>query len=44
VADFVAALRRVAGGTTVLDPEVVGQLLVRRRADDPLRHLTPARA
>ncbi|PRY29593.1 response regulator [Pseudosporangium ferrugineum] len=41
VADFVDALRRVAGGATVLDPEVVGQLLVRRRRDDPLRNLTP---
>ena len=35
------ALRRVADGGTVLDPEVVGQLLVRRRRDDPLRNLTP---
>jgi len=25
----------------VLDPEVVSQLLVRRRRDDPLRELTP---
>ncbi len=41
VADFLDALRRVAGGGTVLDPEVVGQLLVRRRRDDPLRNLTP---
>jgi DNA-binding NarL/FixJ family response regulator len=41
VADFLDALRRVAGGATVLDPEVVGQLLVRRRRDDPLRNLTP---
>jgi DNA-binding NarL/FixJ family response regulator len=40
VADFIDALRRVAGGATVLDPEVVGQLLVRRRTDDPLRELT----
>jgi DNA-binding NarL/FixJ family response regulator len=40
VADFIDALRRVARGATVLDPEVVGQLLVRRRADDPLRRLT----
>ena len=31
----------MAGGATVLDPEVVGQLLVRRRRDDPLRALTP---
>ena len=41
VADFLDALARVAGGATVLDPEVVGQLLVRRRRDDPLRNLTP---
>jgi DNA-binding NarL/FixJ family response regulator len=41
VADFVDTLRRVAGGGTVLDPEVVAQLLVRRRRDDPLRGLTP---
>ncbi|MFI5494488.1 response regulator [Actinoplanes sp. NPDC051859] len=41
VADFLDGLRRVANGATVLDPEVVGQLLVRRRRDDPLRNLTP---
>ena len=40
VADFLDALRRVAAGGTALDPEVVGQLLVRRRAD-PLDRLTP---
>jgi DNA-binding NarL/FixJ family response regulator len=41
VAEFLDALQRVAGGATVLDPEVVAQLLVRRRRDDPLRNLTP---
>ena len=41
VAEFLDALSRVAAGGTVLDPEVVGQLLVRRRRDDPLRNLTP---
>ena len=41
VAAFLDGLERVAGGATVLDPEVVGQLLVRRRRDDPLRNLTP---
>ncbi|MBU2667554.1 response regulator transcription factor [Actinoplanes bogorensis] len=41
VAEFLDGLRRVAGGGTVLDPEVVSQLLVRRRRDDPLRALTP---
>jgi DNA-binding NarL/FixJ family response regulator len=40
VDEFVEAAHRVAGGGTVLDPEVVSQLLVRRRAD-PLRRLTP---
>lgn len=39
VDEFVAAARRVAGGGTVLDPEVVSQLLVRRT--DPLDRLTP---
>ena len=38
--DFLDALRRVAAGGTALDPEVVAQLLVRRRAD-PLDRLTP---
>jgi len=40
VSDFLDALRRVAAGGTVLDPEVVAQLLVRRR-DDPMDRLTP---
>ncbi|MDX6743746.1 response regulator transcription factor [Actinocorallia sp. A-T 12471] len=37
VAEFVTAVREVAGGGTVIDPEVVGQLLNR----NPLRDLTP---
>ena len=41
IAEFLDALKRVADGGTVLDPEVVAQLLVRRRRDDPLRELTP---
>ncbi|PVE04758.1 response regulator [Streptomyces scopuliridis] len=41
VADFLEALERVAGGGTAMDPEVVAQLLVRRRSDDPLLSLTP---
>ncbi|WP_326611242.1 response regulator transcription factor [Streptomyces scopuliridis] len=41
VADFLEALERVAGGGTAMDPEVVAQLLVRRRTDDPLLSLTP---
>jgi DNA-binding NarL/FixJ family response regulator len=40
VEDFLSALRRVAAGGTALDPEVVAQLLVRRR-DDPRERLTP---
>jgi len=40
VSDFLDALRRVAAGGTVLDPEVVAQLLVRHR-DDPIDRLTP---
>jgi len=40
VSDFLDALRRVAAGGTALDPEVVAQLLVRRR-DDPMERLTP---
>jgi DNA-binding NarL/FixJ family response regulator len=40
VSDFLDALRRVADGGTALDPEVVAQLLVRRR-DDPMERLTP---
>ncbi len=35
-AEFVDALQRVANGGTALDPEVVRQLLVRRRAIDEL--------
>ncbi|MEV6631137.1 response regulator transcription factor [Actinoplanes sp. NPDC051470] len=40
VDDFLDALRRVAAGGTALDPEVVAQLLIRRR-DDPRNRLTP---
>ncbi len=39
VEEFVEALRKVADGGTVVDPEVVRQLLRRRR--DPLEQLTP---
>ncbi|MFI2713515.1 response regulator transcription factor [Micromonospora sp. NBC_01392] len=38
VAEFAGHLRRVADGATVIDPEVVRQLMQRRR--DPLRQLT----
>ncbi|MBX6389479.1 MAG: response regulator transcription factor [Frankia sp.] len=41
VREFVDAVRRVAAGGTVMDPEVVAQLLVRSRRDDPLASLTP---
>jgi DNA-binding NarL/FixJ family response regulator len=41
VDDFVEAVRRVGSGGTALDPEVVAQLLSRRRADGPLDDLTP---
>jgi DNA-binding NarL/FixJ family response regulator len=41
VDDFVDAVRRVAGGGTALDPEVVRQLFARQRADGPLDRLTP---
>jgi DNA-binding NarL/FixJ family response regulator len=40
VPDFLESLRRVAAGGTVLDPEVVAQLMARRRSD-PLDSLTP---
>ncbi|KAF0647689.1 LuxR family transcriptional regulator [Streptomyces fradiae ATCC 10745 = DSM 40063] len=41
VADFLDALDRVAGGQTVIDPEVVRVLLRQRTDDEPLRRLTP---
>jgi DNA-binding NarL/FixJ family response regulator len=41
VPEFVAAVREVASGGTVLDPEVVAQLLARRRRDERLAGLTP---
>ncbi|MEA2128462.1 MAG: hypothetical protein QOJ85_1353 [Solirubrobacteraceae bacterium] len=41
VSAFTDALRRVGEGGSALDPEVVSQLLGRRRANDPLDRLTP---
>ncbi|WP_261556863.1 response regulator [Frankia tisae] len=41
VREFVDAVRRVAAGGTVMDPEVVAQLLVRNRRNDPMSALTP---
>ena len=37
---FIEAVRRVAGGGSALDPEVVALLLGRRRREDPLEALT----
>jgi DNA-binding NarL/FixJ family response regulator len=41
VGQFVDAVRRVAAGGTVMDPEVVSQLLAKRARDEPLGRLTP---
>lgn len=41
LADFVAALRRVGSGGSVVDPEVVAALLGRSRGRGPLDELTP---
>ena len=41
VGEFLDGLRRVAGGGTVLDPEVVSQILVRSRQRSALDALTP---
>lgn len=38
---FLEAVRRVAGGGSVLDPEVVAQMVGRGRVDSPLASLTP---
>ena len=38
---FLDAVRRVADGGSALDPEVVSQLMGRKRRDDPLDELTP---
>src|SRR5919205_4381530 len=38
---FVDAVRRVAGGGSALDPEIVGRMLGRRRSDGPLDTLSP---
>jgi DNA-binding NarL/FixJ family response regulator len=40
-ADFVEAVRRVAGGGTAMDPEVVAQLVARRGRASPIAELTP---
>ena len=40
VDDFLDAVRRGARGGTAVDPEVIAQLLGRRRPDDPIAELT----
>ena len=41
VGEFIDSVRRVADGGTAFDPEVVAQLMGRRRQDDLLTELTP---
>jgi DNA-binding NarL/FixJ family response regulator len=38
--DFVDAVRRVARGGTAIDPDVIAQLVGRRRPNDPIAELT----
>ncbi|MCS3493134.1 DNA-binding NarL/FixJ family response regulator [Arthrobacter sp. JUb119] len=40
VSEFIASLEQIAGGGTVLDQEVVAQLLTRRNHDDRMQKLT----
>ncbi|WP_030175630.1 LuxR C-terminal-related transcriptional regulator [Spirillospora albida] len=40
-AQFVDAVRRVAGGGTAMDPEVISRLVARGARDEPLGRLTP---
>jgi DNA-binding NarL/FixJ family response regulator len=39
--DFVEAVKRVARGGTAMDPQVVSQLVGKRRGDDPIDGLSP---
>ena len=41
VEQFLGAIERIACGGTVIDPEVIAQLLVRQQRDNPLDRLTP---
>jgi DNA-binding NarL/FixJ family response regulator len=41
IAEFIDAVGRVARGGTALDPEVIAQVMARRRRNDPLAPLTP---
>ncbi|MGO1539547.1 MAG: response regulator [Leucobacter sp.] len=40
VSDFISSVEQIAGGGTVFDPEVVAQLLSRRRRDERMQSLT----
>src|SRR5690349_6829723 len=40
VSEFLASVQRISEGATVLDPEVVAQLLTRRNRDDRMLRLT----
>jgi DNA-binding NarL/FixJ family response regulator len=44
VTDFLEAIERIAAGATVLDPEVVAQLLSRRTRDERMLRLTEREA
>jgi DNA-binding NarL/FixJ family response regulator len=39
--EFAEAVRRVAEGGSVLDPEIVTRMLARQRRDDPVEELSP---
>ncbi len=41
VGQFIEAVRQVASGGTVMDPDVVSQLVIGRERDDTMRRLTP---
>jgi DNA-binding NarL/FixJ family response regulator len=41
VEQFLAAVERIAAGGTVIDPEVIAQLLTRPQRENPLDRLTP---
>jgi DNA-binding NarL/FixJ family response regulator len=41
VSSFIEGVQQVAQGGTVLDPEVINQLVAHRRRDDPVGTLTP---
>jgi len=41
VDEFIATLERIAGGSSVVDPALVQELVTARRVEDPLEELTP---